>query len=72
MGFDLHRTVTAVIEALPGPYRQLLALSELKGLNADQIAQALGIAPPQVRVGLLYARRAMCQRLSQQMHAAGR
>lgn len=72
MGNNLHRTVSATIAELPGPYRQLLALSEIDGLSACEIGQELGLAPPQVRVGLLHARRAMCQRLSERMHATGR
>ena len=71
MAAELRRTFNTVLDSLPNPYREVIALSELHGLHADQIGNALGVTGPQARIGLLHARRAMTQRLCERMRGGG-
>ncbi len=53
-----RRVVRAVVDALPGPYREA-ALRELAGQRPAEVADAMGIAPGAARVRLHRARRMM-------------
>ena len=56
-------TFTDAINGLAPALRDVVRLRDVGGLNARTIGAALGIGPAQVQVALLYARRAVRQRL---------
>jgi len=67
MATELHRTFINALESLPDPYRQLLTMHELNGLDTEGISRLIGMTSAQVRIGLLHARQAMRGRLFDRM-----
>jgi RNA polymerase sigma-70 factor (ECF subfamily) len=61
---DWIRTVRRLIEALPEPLRQPLALSALEELSCGEIADLMGIAEGTVRTRILRARRMLKQKIA--------
>jgi RNA polymerase sigma-70 factor (ECF subfamily) len=53
---DIHDCIRGEIAKLPGPYRDVLALSFLGQLDDEQIADTLGITPTNAKVRLHRAR----------------
>ena len=53
---DIHDCIRGEIAKLPGPYRDVLALSFLGQLDDAQIADTLGITPTNAKVRLHRAR----------------
>jgi RNA polymerase sigma-70 factor (ECF subfamily) len=58
-GAELRRLVLAKIHELPESHRDVLLLRDIEGLDTDEAAQALGIAPGAVKTRLHRARQAL-------------
>lgn len=56
---DLLGAVALEIEALPHSYRDVLMLKEVHGLDTDEVCEALGISPGNLRIRLHRARKAL-------------
>ncbi len=61
---DWTRAVHRLVDALPEPLRQPLALSSVDGMNSREIARTLGIPEGTVRTRLMRARQLLKERLS--------
>jgi RNA polymerase sigma-70 factor (ECF subfamily) len=58
-GAELRRLVLEKIHELPEGHRNVLLLRDIEGLDTDEAAQALGIAPGAVKTRLHRARQAL-------------
>ncbi len=70
MNRQLQLTFAAALESLSRRDRRLLTLYEIDGVSIDGVSGALGITRNEARVGLFQARRAMRQRLSDQLRVS--
>lgn len=60
---EMNHCISAFVGALPENYRVVLALSDLEGLNNQDIADALGLSLDAVKIRLHRARRELKKRL---------
>lgn len=69
MAIETHQQVTEAISALKAPYRELLVLHLVHGLQAHEIAHALGRSPGTVRMQLMRGKEQLRGQLPNELHS---
>lgn len=67
---ELARLLEKAIDALPEPFRVVFVLRELEGMDTEETAQSLELAPGTVKTRLHRARGLLRERLTQDVDAA--
>ena len=70
MQAELRQALTDAIDALPPDYRTALVLHDVEGVSNSDIAEALGIGLPAVKVRVHRSRLFVRKRLSEHLKSA--
>lgn len=67
---QLRQLLEKAVAGLPDAFRSVFVLREIEGLNVEETAQALDLAPATVKTRLLRARRKLREALEPDVHSA--
>jgi RNA polymerase sigma-70 factor (ECF subfamily) len=67
---QLRVLLERAVAGLPDTFRSVFVLREIEGLNVEETAEALGLAPATVKTRLLRARRKLREALEPDVHSA--